>query len=115
MKKLLRHVKAGDIISKPWNSIVIKIKLVSDKNGFWAGKPYMTTYDLNDSFYGAGSREIDPEQIVEIVTDRKEIIKAFRIVKNDLASYIADTLQARKDFIYLSDSVVRKLNKKKLL
>ena len=108
MIKLGKDLKPGDVVIKPYPGIVTEVERGKLEGSTWDG-PSWTFYDLNDSYYGPGSMSLDLKEEFEIETDRKEIVRKFRIVSNALASYIADTLQELQDFDYLFNTVLRKL------
>ena len=103
-------MQPGDVIvSGIHEGVIFKI----DTNGesiFFGGKPNITIFDLNDSYYGPGCMEIK-NMDVEIETDRQKIVKAHRIIDNDLARYIADSMQLRKEFDIIHWNTISKMNK----
>jgi len=77
------------------------------------GKPNITLFDLHDSYYGPGIREIKSlNDIVKIETDRQKIVKVHNIIDNDLAKYIADSVQRREKFNKIYMNILDKMNKK---
>jgi len=103
-----KDLKPGDI-AKDWG-VFTEINLNSDPEGFWDGKPNLTYLCYHDSYHGPLCGEFDVEKDFEIYTDRKSIIKILKRIDSDLAKYIADTMQVRKDFQELKMEVVTRLN-----
>ena len=110
MIKKANELKAGDVLKS--EGIVIEVDLSKDKDGFWGGKPNITILDVNDSYYGPGTRELRENEEFEIITDRKEIVRYYRIIDCDLAKYIADSLEFRKKFREITRAFFTKYNKK---
>lgn len=109
MIKKGKDLEIGDVITKPHSSIVIDL----DKEGkdpFWCGEPSYTLYDLNDSYYGPGSGELDLEKEFEVATDRKTILRAYNIVECDLAKYIADALERKRELSDIHMKILMGIN-----
>ena len=104
-----KDLKVGDILKK--HGLVIKVDLNPDPDGFWRGMPFITYFDINDSYYGPSSTYLDINKDFEIYTERKDIIKVLETIDCDLATYIADTIETRKNFHEIQQSIVNKLNK----
>ena len=97
IKKKASDLIPGDIIKD--FGFLVEIDLNPDPEGFWQGKPNITYYDLNDSYYGPGSRELqDDETEFEVLENRHDLIDAHNIVDSDLAKHIADLLEYRKQY-----------------
>jgi len=96
VKKKGKDLIPGDIVKD--FGFLIEINLESDPEGFWEGKPYITYYDLNDSYYGPGSRELNEDELeeFEVLENRHDLIDAHNIVDSDLAKHIADLMEQRR-------------------
>jgi len=105
-----KDLKIGDIVKD--YGVVLKIELTSDPDGFWNGKPCIQYLSLYDAYYGSTFGELDLDKDFEVLTDRKDIVRILRNLDKELAKYIADTMQLRKDFLELKMKIVLKLNKK---
>ena len=110
VKKLGKDLKVGDVIKD--HGIVLEVD-VEGKNIFWGGKPNITTFDISDSYYGPGSRELRIEEEFEIYTERKDLIWAFKKIDCDLSKYIADMMEQRKKLSKIHRDVFDKLNEEK--
>jgi len=95
VKKKAEDLIPGDVIKD--FGFLISIDLNPDPDGFWGGKPNITYYDLNDSYYGPGSRTIDQTEF-EVLVDRHDLIDAHNIVDSDLAKHIADLMEYRRNY-----------------
>lgn len=104
-----KDLKVGDILKK--HGLVIKVDLNPDPDGFWRGMPFITYFDINDSYYGPGSTELKVDESFEVYDEPEAIFKSLKTIDCDLATYIADTIETRKNFHEIQQSIVNKLNK----
>lgn len=105
-----RDLKVGDVVEN--YGVIGEINLNPDPDGFWGGKPNIMYYCYHDSYYGPHLGELSLDREFKVFTDIKQIVKILKRVDSDMAKYIADTMQHRKEFQELKMKVVTKLNKK---
>lgn len=110
MKKLGKDLEIGDVVKEL--GIIMEVKIESDPDGFWSGKPYYTALDLSDSHYGPGCGQLDLDKEFEVITERRDISKLFRTVECDIDGYIADMMEVRRELGEIHSNVFKKLNKK---
>jgi len=108
IKKKVEDIIPGDVIKD--YGLVLEINLTSDPDGFWSGQPNITCFDLNDSYYGPGCRELTETEF-EVLDDRRDLVDAHNIVDSDLAKHIADILEYRRKFLELHRDFFNAYNK----
>lgn len=105
-----RDLKVGDVVRD--YGVIHEIDLNPDPEGIWGGDPNISFFCIHDAYYGPCGTQLQLDRDFEVFTDRKEIIKILKRVDCDMAKYIADSMQHRKNFQELKMKVVTKLNKK---
>jgi len=109
VKKKAEELIPGDVVKD--YGFLLEIDLDPDPDGFWCGKPNITYYDLNDSYYGPGSRELTEIEF-EVLENRHDLIDAHNIVDSDLAKHIADLLEYRRKYNEIHKKFFKIYNKK---
>ena len=84
-----RDIQPGDIVKN--QGIAVEVEEYNPT----AEGPSLLYYDINDSYLGACLMHLDLEEEYEIITDRQEGLRIFKIIDNDLAKGIADMVEQR--------------------
>jgi len=109
-KKKGSELEVGDIVEQ--FGLVMAIEPEPDPEGFWGGKPNITYINSHDAYYGQTCGEFNLEDEFKVLTDRKQIVSYLKKLDSEMAKYIANMMQLRKDFKELKWKVVGKINEK---
>ena len=103
-----RDLKRGDVVVD--DGLILDVELDSDPDGFWSGNPNYKYLSINDAYYGASYGQLPLDREYKVLTDRKDIVRVIKKIDSELAKYIADMMEQRKDARELYMEVLKKHN-----